>query len=185
MELYVVIIILALGLAMDSFAVAVAQGSLPGPLYPRAIRVGLVFGLMQGVLPLLGWLLGAAFLPLISTIGPWAAFIVLGLLGLKMLNESRGGNEIANILSGSALWVAAFATSIDAFAAGVTMPSLGLPAAQSCIVIGMITAVLSAAGTFIGRAASRWIGKYAEIAGGLVLIGLGIKILVEHLSADG
>ena len=93
---------------------------------------------------------------------------------------SRNESDAAPSLSGWALGTAAIATSIDAFAADITLPGLGLPVLLTCIIIGTVTALLSSLGVMIGGMASSRIGKYAEIAGGVILIGLGIKIFVEH-----
>ena len=92
----------------------------------------------------------------------------------------RNGNDPAPSLSGWALGAAAIATSIDAFAAGITLPALGLPVLLTCIAIGILTALLSGLGVLIGAMASSRIGKYAEVAGGVLLVALGIKIFVEH-----
>ncbi len=133
-------------------------------------------------MPFLGWALGIAFVSEISAYDHWIALILLSGLGLKMLWEALGRNEsdAAPSLSGSALATAAIATSIDAFAAGITLPALGLPVLLTCIAIGIITALFSGLGVLIGGMASSRIGKYAEGAGGVILISLGIKIFVEH-----
>ncbi|WP_373491831.1 manganese efflux pump MntP family protein [Parasphingorhabdus sp.] len=182
METFIIIMAVAIGLAMDAFAVAVAQGAAGHDSRSYAIRIGLVFGLAQGIMPLLGWMLGAAFLAQISAFDHWIALILLVGLGLKMLWEARGltGNERPAMLSGWSLAVAAIATSIDALAAGLTFPAFGLPVLQTCIAIALITALLSAWGVLVGGSANKRIGKVAEIAGGLVLIALGLKIFIEH-----
>jgi putative Mn2+ efflux pump MntP len=130
----------------------------------------------------LGWAFGIAFVSHISAYDHWIALILLGGLGMKMLWEARdgNGNDSAPSLSGWALGAAAIATSIDAFAAGITLPALGLPVLLTCIAIGIVTALVSGLGVMIGGMASSRIGKYAEGAGGVVLIALGIKIFVEH-----
>tara|TARA_R110000824_G_scaffold384075_3_gene577910 strand:+ start:239 stop:787 length:549 start_codon:yes stop_codon:yes gene_type:complete len=182
MESLFLIVALAAGLAMDAFAVAVAQGAAGHNSMFHATRTGMAFGVAQGIMPFLGWVLGLAFVSHISAYDHWIALILLSGLGLKMLWEARGGNE--NVpepgLSGWALGAAAIATSIDAFAAGITLPALGLPVLLTCIAIGIITALLSSLGVMIGGMASSRVGKYAEVAGGVILIGLGIKIFVEH-----
>tara|TARA_R110000824_G_scaffold98089_1_gene234127 strand:+ start:292 stop:840 length:549 start_codon:yes stop_codon:yes gene_type:complete len=176
------ILALAVGLAMDAFAVAVAQGAAGHNSMFHATRTGMAFGVAQGVMPFLGWALGIAFVSQISAYDHWIALILLGGLGMKMLWEARdgNGNDPAPSLSGWALGAAAIATSIDAFAAGITLPTLGLPVLLTCIAIGIVTALLSVLGVMIGGMASSRIGKYAEGAGGVILIALGIKIFVEH-----
>ena len=176
------ILALAVGLAMDAFAVAVAQGAAGHNSMFHATRTGMAFGVAQGVMPFLGWALGIAFVSQISAYDHWIALILLGGLGMKMLWEARdgNGNDPAPSLSGWALGAAAIATSIDAFAAGITLPTLGLPVLLTCIAIGIVTALVSVLGVMIGGMASSRIGKYAEGAGGVILIALGIKIFVEH-----
>ena len=173
---------LAIGLAMDAFAVAVAQGAAGYHSKANAIRIGAAFGLAQGIMPFFGWLLGNALLPLISAYDHWIALILLSALGGKMLWEAFQPDETSRTLelSGLALLIASIATSIDALAAGISLPAMGLPVLFSCLAIGVITALLSAVGVMIGGFASARIGKHAEVAGGLVLIALGIRIFVEH-----
>ena len=150
----------------------------------HATRLGIAFGVAQGVMPFLGWALGIAFVSHISAYDHWIALILLVGLGMKMLWEVRGraGEESAPALSGWTLAAAAIATSIDALAAGITLPTLDLPILQTCIAIAIVTAAVSAFGVMIGSMASKRIGKYAGAAGGIILIALGIKIFVEHQS---
>lgn len=182
MESLFLIMALAVGLAMDTFAVAVAQGAAGHNSMSHATRTGMAFGVAQGIMPFLGWVLGIAFVSEISAYNHWIALILLSGLGMKMIWEARAGNgnDSAPSLSGWALGAAAIATSIDAFAAGITLPALALPVLLTCIVIGIITALLSSLGVMIGGMASSRIGKYAEVTGGIILIALGIKIFVEH-----
>ena len=182
MENLFLIVALAAGLAMDAFAVAVAQGAAGHNSMFHATRTGMAFGVAQGIMPFLGWALGIVFVSHISAYDHWIALILLSGLGMKMLWEARdgNGNDSAPSLSGWALGAAAIATSIDAFAAGITLPALALPVLLTCIAIGIITALLSSLGVMIGGMASSRIGKYAEVTGGIILIALGIKIFVEH-----
>ena len=182
MENLFLIVALAVGLAMDAFTVAVAQGAAGhNPMF-HATRTGMAFGVAQGIMPFLGWALGIAFVSEISAYDHWIALILLSGLGLKMLWEALDRNESDAVpsLSGWALGTAAIATSIDAFAVGITLTTLGFSVLLTCIAIGIITALLSGLGVLIGAMASSRIGKYAEVAGGIILIGLGIKIFVEH-----
>lgn len=182
MESLFLIAMLGFGLAMDAFAVAVAQGAAGYKSAFHAIRTGVAFGIAQGVMPFLGWMLGTAFVSQISAFDHWVALILLSGLGLKMLWEAYGRNRNDPVasLSGWTLGTAAIATSVDALAAGITLPTLGLPIFETCIAIGLITALSSALGVLIGGMASSGVGKFAEIAGGVILIALGIKIFVEH-----
>ena len=136
-------------------------------------------------MPLVGWALGLAFAAAIRDVDHWIAFGLLAFIGAGMVYAGLKGatgepaDAVANA-SGWGLVVAAFATSIDAAAAGVTLPILGLPVYLSCAIIGIVTFSMSIAGVFIGAAAGVLIGKRAEVIGGLVLIGIGAKILIEH-----
>lgn len=173
---------LALGLAMDAFAVAVAQGAGGKSDLRDALRIGGAFGAAQAIMPFFGWALGSAFVAQLREIDHWIALLLLGFLGIRMLREAMraAAAETTGRLAGWGLLTAAVATSVDALAAGLTLPTLGAPIFLACAAIGAVTALLSAGGVFIGGIASARIGKQAEIAGGVILIGLGIKIFVEH-----
>lgn len=177
---------LALGLAMDAFAVSVAQGASRRSTR-GALRIGATFGIAQGLMPLIGWALGAAFEGAIREVDHWVAFVLLGLLGMKMLREGLSGEAAtpAPALIGWALLGAAVATSVDAAAAGITLPMIGAPIAIACAVIGLVTAALCVAGVRIGAAYGARLGKLAEIAGGTLLILIGAKILIQHLFFGG
>jgi putative Mn2+ efflux pump MntP len=176
--------LLAVALAMDAFAVSLAQGA---ARRGGALRIALAFGAAQALMPLIGWGLGAAFADAIRSFDHWVAFLLLAALGGKMLHEALHGDSPspAPALIGWALGGAAVATSVDAAAAGVTLPLLGAPIALACAVIGAVTAALCYAGVRIGAAGGARLGKAAEVAGGLLLIALGGKILVEHLFFGG
>lgn len=179
----IALLILALALAMDAFAVSLAQGAAGRIRLKQAISLALAFGVAQGVMPLIGWGLGTAFSGWFEAIDHWIAFAILSLLGLNMIRESREDTEPRPALAGWPLFAAAVATSIDAAAAGITLPLLGLPVGFACGTIGAVTAVVCFAGALGGGHASRHLEGRAELLGGLVLIGLGVKILVEHLAA--
>ena len=183
---------LALALSMDAFAAALGQGacerSRPG--WGAALRVGGAFGLAQAVMPLVGWSLGLAFASVIRDVDHWIAFALLGLVGGKMIAEGLKAPENdpcaqAPATGGWALFAAAVATSIDAAAAGVTLNLLAVPVLVACAVIGATTLVLSTGGVLLGGVAGERIGRRAEVAGGIVLICLGFKILAEHLFWGG
>lgn len=177
--------LLALALSMDAFAAALSQGA-AGAGRGAALRIGAAFGFAQGVMPLLGWGLGLAFARVLQAVDHWVALVLLSALGLKMLREAFAGEDAApKQLAGWALFTTAIATSIDAAAAGLALPTLGVPILIAVTVIGAITAILSYGGVLVGRAAGQWLGRYAEIAGGLVLIGIGVKIFVEHQFLGG
>jgi putative Mn2+ efflux pump MntP len=177
--------LLALALSMDAFAAALSQGA-TGVGRGAALRIGAAFGFAQGAMPLLGWGLGLAFANILRAVDHWLALIILSALGLKMLREAFAeGGEAPKQLAGWALFTCAIATSIDAAAAGLTLPTLGVPILLAVATIGATTAVLSWGGVVIGRAAGQWLGRYAEVAGGLILIGIGAKIFVEHQFLGG
>lgn len=181
------LIALAFGLAMDAFAVSVAQGASRRAGMGAALAMGAAFGLAQGLMPLIGWGLGWALAGVIRSVDHWIAFVLLGLLGAKMLREGLSKDEAtaAPALIGWTLLGAAIATSIDAAAAGITLPMLGTPILVSCVVIGAITAALCVAGVLIGAASGARLGKIAEVIGGLVLIAIGTRVLIEHLFFGG
>ncbi|TVV73793.1 manganese efflux pump MntP family protein [Sphingomonas solaris] len=176
------LLLLALALAMDAFAVSVAQGAAVRPGLGASLRIALAFGAAQAVMPLLGWGLGIAFAGVIDAVDHWVAFVLLGAIGAKMIHEALADDdgEPTVALSGGALMLAALATSIDAAAAGVTLPTLGVPVGLAVTVIGVVTAALCLLGALAGARIGARIGRTAEIAGGVVLIGLGCRILAQH-----
>ena len=178
--------ILALALAMDAVAVSLVRGSAEGHNLSEAINLGAVFGLAQGLMPLVGWVLGVAFAGAFQSFDHWIAFSLLGLLGVRMIHEGLTGDDTKEVQTSASvlsLLVAAFATSIDAAAAGITLPLLGVAIPVACLVIGFTTGALCTAGYLVGTKVSSKTGKWAEIVGGLVLLGLGTRILIQHLSA--
>jgi putative Mn2+ efflux pump MntP len=182
---WVMVATLALALAADAFAVALCQGATARPGLRGAVRIGAAFGSAQALMPLLGWALGVAFASLIQAVDHWIAFGLLSALGLRMMKEGLSLDAdcgtAARPLTGWALASAAVATSIDAAAAGVTLPTIGAPILIACLMIGLVTLGLSAAAVEIGARGGARLGKRAELFGGLVLILLGAKILAEHL----
>ena len=178
---------LAGALAADAFAVALAQGASAKATIRGAVRIGAAFGAAQAAMPLLGWAAGVTFASAIRDFDHWIAFAVLAPLGAKTLWDGLSGADPSPsaLLTGWALAGAAVATSIDAAAAGVTLPALGAPVALACGVIGAITFALCSAGVALGAASGAKFGKRAEIVGGIALILIGIKIPVEHLFFGG
>lgn len=183
---FVAILALAIGLAMDSTAVAAAQGMAAGRADARLVlSVAVVFGGVQALAPALGWALGSQLGPSVAAWDHWIAFVLLAGIGGKMAWEARAGAEAPSetpAASPRVLVTLAIATSIDALVVGTTLPMLGAPFVLSIVTIGVVTAVLSGLGVIVGRRFGALLGKRLEMAGGLVLIALGVKILVEHLS---
>jgi putative Mn2+ efflux pump MntP len=173
-------ILLALALAMDAFAVALTQGARFRPGVRGSAAIALTFGLFQGAMPLIGWGIGTAAFGLVAAVDHWIAFGLLAFLGVRMLGGHVGEDEAARALTGKALLVAGIATSVDALAAGITLPTLEVGPLLAAALIGGVTFVLSGAGVMLGRVAGDRLGAWAERAGGVILIALGCKILAEH-----
>ena len=180
--------LLALGLAMDAFAVSVCKGlALPRIDLKKALAAGLWFGGFQALMPLLGFLLGSRFASYIADFDHWIAFILLALIGGNMIRESAAGEDTETDASFGvrAMLPLAVATSIDALAVGLTFAFLSVRVLPAVTLIGAVTLVLSMAGVKLGNLfGARFRGK-AEFAGGLILILLGLKILLQHLGVLG
>lgn len=179
---------LAIGLAMDAAAAAAGCGlSVPRVLPRHVALVAVFFGGSQTLMPLLGWSLGVVVGPQVEAWDHWLAFVLLAAIGAKMLWEARAGaGEPAaqgDRFGFKVLLLLAIATSLDALAVGVTLPMLGAPFALSLATIGVTTALLSVIGLYTGRRFGALLGKRLDAAGGLLLIALGTKILIEHLRA--
>ena len=176
--------IIAVGLSMDAFAVSVCKGLSAGRVrLGHALTAGIWFGGFQALMPFLGWLLGSRFQSFISNVDHWIAFLLLGLIGLNMVRESRSQEEeeVGASFAPKAMLPLAVATSIDALAIGVTFAFLSVDIAPAVGFIGCTTLVLSAVGVWVGgRFGDRWKAP-AERFGGVVLILMGCKILLEHL----
>lgn len=181
------IFLIAVSLALDALAVSASTGiSLPGFRLRHALTMGAWFGAFQFAMPLIGWLLGAGVSSYIQPIDHLIAFGLLAFIGGRMVYSSLTGGEEHSCpdLSPRRLLMLSIATSIDALAVGVSMafmPNINI--VLSCVIIGVVAFVLSVVGGLLGRQLGSVMQKRAELAGGLVLIAIGIKILVEHLSA--
>ena len=177
----------AVSLSMDAFAVSVCKGLSVKTLRPRhGVIAGLYFGGFQALMPLIGWLLGRQFEGLIKSVDHWVAFVLLALIGANMVRESFGKDEEVNdSFSFKTMLPLAVATSIDALAVGVTFAFLEVQILPAIALIGVTTFTFSAAGVKIGSVFGVRFKSKAELAGGVILILLGIKILVEHLFFAG
>ena len=176
--------LIAVGLSMDAFAVAVCKGlAMPKMSWKGAAIVGLYFGGFQALMPFLGYLLGAGFKDAISAYDHWVAFILLALIGGNMIRESREDEEesLDASLSFRSMVLLAIATSIDALAVGVTLAFLAVPILSSVCFIGVVTFCLSLVGVKAGNVFGCKYKSKAEFVGGLVLILIGLKILLEHM----
>ena len=176
--------LIAVGLSMDAFAVAVCKGlAMPKMSWKGAAIVGLYFGGFQALMPFLGYLLGAGFKDAISAYDHWVAFILLALIGGNMIRESREDEEesLDASLSFRSMVLLAIATSIDALAVGFTLAFLDVPILSSVCFIGVVTFCLSLVGVKAGNVFGCKYKSKAEFVGGLVLILIGLKILLEHM----
>lgn len=180
--------IIALGLSMDAFAVAICKGlAMQKITIKRALTVGLWFGGFQGLMPAIGYLLGSQFESYIINIDHWIAFVLLFIIGGNMIKEALSKDEepASESLAFKEMLVLALATSIDALAVGVTFAFLKVQIVPAVLFIGVITFTLSSLGVKIGNIfGSRYKSK-AEFAGGIILILMGCKILLEHLGYLG
>lgn len=177
------LMLLAAALAMDAFSVAVTDGMIIKNIrISDAIKIGLFFGIFQFIMPCIGNFISSFAANYIENIDHWIAFFLLSFLGVRMIIESRSEHEIPkNPLKNSTLFLMAVATSIDALAAGVTLAAVNTPILMSSAVIGVTAFIFSFSGTFIGERFGDFLGTKAETAGGIILILIGLKTLVEHL----
>ena len=175
--------ILAVGLSMDAMAVAICKGlSAPKLRFRHAVITGLYFGGFQAAMPVLGYFLARGFRAYIEQVDHWIAFVLLGLIGANMIKESFGKAEECDCsFSPKAMLPMAVATSIDALAVGVTFAFLEVSIAPAVTLIGVITFALSAVGVYVGHLFGARFKSKAELVGGIVLILMGCKILLEHL----
>lgn len=177
---------LAIALAMDAFAVALGTGTILARLTGRHLfRLGFHFGLFQALMPIIGWLAGQTVMQWVETWDHWIAFGLLALIGGRMIYEAYSGEEKSDERDptrGLSLVMLSIATSIDALAVGFSLSILGVSIWFPALVIGLVAGTLTVIGMLLGgRIGSRW-GSRVEIIGGLVLISIGFKILIEHLS---
>ena len=175
--------LVALSLSMDAFAVSLCKGlSVGRPTPGQCLTCGAWFGGFQALMPLIGFLLGVRFQGVISSVDHWVAFVLLGLIGLNMIREALGGGEehLDSSFGPRAMLPLAVATSIDALAVGVTFAFLRVEIAPAVALIGVTTLVLSALGVKVGSVFGDRFQSKAELAGGVILILMGTKILLEH-----
>ena len=179
------LLILAIGVSMDALAVAICKGLSIQKLKMRhALIVGLWFGAFQALMPTIGWLLGSAFTDLITALDHWIAFVLLGIIGGNMIREALSKKEDDDVdpsLAFGAMLVLAIATSIDALAVGVTLALLKVNIIATVLSIGLCTFAISTVGVKIGNVFGKKFKSKAELLGGVVLILIGLKILLEHL----
>ena len=182
------LLVLALGLSMDAFAVSICKGlSVPKLQAKHCLICGVYFGGFQALMPLIGWALGIRFQSMITNIDHWIAFVLLAVIGANMIKESFSKEEECPDASFGfkTMLTLAVATSIDALAVGVTFAFLDVSIVPAVLLIGATTFVCSAVGVKIGNVFGNRFQSMAEFLGGLVLIAIGLKILIEHLFFGG
>lgn len=183
------LLLMGVGLAMDAFAVSVCKGLAMRKVNKKqALMIGLFFGGFQALMPFIGWALGIQFESYITSIDHWIAFILLGFIGGKMIVEAvKPEDENVEIkemdppLNIKEMFILAIATSIDALAVGITFAFLDYPIVEAITIIGITTFVISILGVYIGNFFGSKYKQKAELAGGIILVLLGLKILLEHL----
>jgi len=177
------VILIGLSLSMDSFAVSLGSGISIRRLKARHIfRTCLFFALFQFIMPVAGWYLGNTFSAYIKAFDHWIAFGLLAYVGIKMIRETfRPSDTQSDIRDLSRLFILSLATSIDALAIGLTFSCLGHEIWLPAVIIGCVTFAVCLIGFQFGRSIGGVLGKWAGFTGGIVLIGIGIKILIEHM----
>lgn len=182
------LLLIAVGLSMDAFAVSICKGlGMKKVNLKVAFALALFFGGFQALMPLIGWALGSQFLWLISPIDHWIAFVLLAVIGGKMLwealhdEEGENDGKPADKIDLGEFFILAVATSIDALAVGISFAALAVDIVPSILIIGVVTFCFTIAGVFVGNFFGSRYEKPASIVGGVVLILIGLKILLEHL----
>lgn len=178
------LLLISVGLAMDAFAVSVGKGMTLTQVRPRhALTAGVWFGAFQALMPIIGYFVGRSFASYVASVDHWIAFGLLILIGANMIREAVWGDdeEIDGNFGFRTMLLMAIATSIDAMAVGISMAFLDVNIWMSALVIGVVTLSLSAVGVYLGSLFGSRLGSKAGVVGGLILIAIGIKIVIEHV----
>jgi manganese efflux pump family protein len=183
---WLALLALAVALAMDAFAVAIVTGLTLRPLTGKHVfRLSFHFGLFQALMPVIGWIAGNAVREYIAAFDHWIAFALLAFVGGKMVRGAMHGDEGSTYwsdpTSGWTLVILSVATSIDALAVGLSLAMIGSTILVPAVVIGLVAAAFTATGMLLGRRIGSSWGPRVEVFGGLVLIGIGVKIVIEHV----
>lgn len=188
MEIFIEFLLIGIGLSMDAFAVAICKGLAMRKVNKKqAVVIGLFFGGFQALMPFTGWALGIQFQSYITSIDHWIAFVLLCFIGGKMIVEALRPEKEEEVevmdppLDIKEMFLLAVATSIDALAVGITFAFLDYPIGEAITIIGITTFTISIVGVYVGNFFGNRYKNKAEFAGGLILVLLGIKILLEHL----
>lgn len=188
MSLFIEFLLIGAALAMDAFAVSICKGLCMKKVNKKqALIIALFFGVFQAIMPFIGWVLGSQFEQYIVSVDHWIAFVLLAIIGGQMIKEALWGDDEEEVcpvdpkLDIKELVMLAVATSIDALAVGITFAFLRYPIVQAISVIGVTTFIICIIGVYVGNFFGTKYKKKAELAGGIVLILIGTKILLEHL----
>jgi manganese efflux pump family protein len=178
------IVVLAFSMSMDAFAASLGKAAaLRRPAVMDAFRTGMIFGLMEAATPVIGWIIGAAAAAWVGKVDHWIAFIMLGLIGARMIYNAAIGKADAPAPeqhSFGELFATAVATSLDAMVVGITLAFMNVDIVTAATAIGLMTFAMATIGTLAGRWIEPLFGRSAEVMGGLCLIGIGTKILFDH-----
>ena len=177
--------LISLGLSMDCFAVSLSFGTSRKLVWSDILLMAFLFGLFQGVMPLIGWLVGSSIQSFIAPVDHWIAFAILAFIGLKMIWQSftiSGENRSIDIRKITVLITLAIATSIDALITGVGFGFIRVNILEAVVIISVITFFVSVIGAKLGEKTTFIPAKWAEILGGIVLIAIGVRVVLEHLA---
>jgi putative Mn2+ efflux pump MntP len=179
------ILIIAVGLSMECFAVALGTGFSMGKIRKiQVLRMSLSFGIFQAIMPVIGWLVGRTVMDYVAPYDHWVAFGLLAIVGGHMIwefFEKKEKDKTVDVTWGVRLLVLSVATSIDSLAVGLSFAFLEVNIGMAVAIIGAVAFIVTAVGVIIGRKVGQLIGRWAELAGGLILIGIGLRILLSHL----
>lgn len=184
LDTLVKILLIAVSLTLDVASVSIGTGlKKHHPKFTSELKISLVFALFHVFMPILGWVIGTSLKGFIQSIDHWIAFALLSFLGLKMLKDSFGKDKRhkLNLLNLNNLFLLGVATSIDALVVGISFGVLEIPALASSLIIGLVAFFMSLVGFLLGRKIGMFLEKKAEVLAGVVLIGIGLKTLIEHL----
>jgi len=180
------ILVIGVGLSMDAFAVSICKGLAMKKMdIKKALVCSLYFGVFQALMPLIGFLLGSGFKNVVSSIDHWIAFVLLGIIGINMIKEAKSCDVVNDSMDVKTMLTLAVATSIDALAIGVTFAFLKVSIIPAVSIIGLINFVCCFIGVKLGSVFGEKLKSKAEIMGGVMLILIGTKILIEHLFFQG
>ena len=179
------ILIIAIGLSADCFAVALGAGFSQGKVHKiQVLRISLSFGIFQAIMPVIGWLVGRTVIDYVAPFDHWIAFGLLAFIGGRMLWEFFKEKEkegTVDATRGVRLLILSVATSIDSLAAGLSFAFLAVNIGMAVAIIGVVAFIVTAVGITIGHRVGRLMGRWAELVGGLILIGIGLRIVIKHL----